>query len=47
VYRYISLTCVSRKFASDMSHCPSKLIKAQKHCHGLLNASKQQTNHYK
>jgi hypothetical protein len=39
-----SLSCIAAsaphvltgKFAGDMSHCPSKLIKVQKHCHGLL-----------
>jgi hypothetical protein len=30
VYRYKSPTCVCRKFAGDMSHCPSKLNNAAK-----------------
>ncbi len=32
---YKSPTCVLRKFAGDMSHRPSMLIKAHKHCYGL------------
>jgi hypothetical protein len=36
VYRYSSLTCVLRKFASDMSHCPSKVNNEIMHCHGLF-----------
>ncbi len=28
MYHYISPTCVFRKFAADMSHCPSKLNNA-------------------
>jgi hypothetical protein len=28
--------CVLLQLASDMSHCPSMLIKEKMHCHGLL-----------
>jgi hypothetical protein len=35
VYRYTSPTCVFRKFADDMSHCPSKLINEEMHCCGF------------
>jgi hypothetical protein len=42
LYRYKSPTCVSRRFADDMSHCPSKLINEKMHCSGLsfLHTSK-------
>jgi hypothetical protein len=30
-------------FFSDMSHRPSKVNKAQKHCHGLPKAASQET----
>jgi hypothetical protein len=36
VYRYKSSTCVLRKFAGDMSHCPSKLNNEETHCRGLF-----------
>jgi hypothetical protein len=40
VCRYISPTCVCRKFAGDMSHRPSKLINEKMHCHGLFVSSR-------
>jgi hypothetical protein len=30
-------------FCSDMSHCPSKVNKAQKHCYGLLKQTQLNT----
>ncbi len=38
----------SRKFANNMSRRPTKLIKAQKHCHGLLKtSSRNKPSNYK
>jgi hypothetical protein len=46
-YNYTSrAACVLLQLASDMSHCPSKVNKAQKHCCGQLKVSNQQTEYY-
>jgi hypothetical protein len=41
VYRYTSPTCVFRKFADDMSHCPSKVNNEEMHCRGLFISAHQ------